>query len=415
MYHNRTIEEKLKSVSRSFPCIAIYGPRQCGKSTLVENALPPDFERVSLDDGDELRIALANPKLFLDSHPAPLIIDEIQKAPGLLPEIKRRIDLKKLEWLKGDEPNRLMYVLTGSNQFKLKQGVSESLAGRAAILELNSLSLAEKESWVSPLFAPELSFFLGKAPNRKIYSRDEIFEEIFLGGMPGFVWGSADRQDYFKSYKETYLSRDVQLLISQDNESAFRDFLSYVALRTAQEVHYGELSSAIGIDVKTLKRWFTILEACGIVVFLHPYMKNASNRIIKAPKVYFMDTGLCAYLCGWPNAKMLSQSSMAGPFFETFVVSEIIKNLQYHGVEWKELLYYYRDIDQKEIDLLYVKGQEITPIEIKKGINPIKPTKNFNVLAKYGLPIKAGFVIDCTDKARPINEKAWSIPIGFIE
>lgn len=183
-------------------------------------------------------------------------------------------------------------------------------------------------------------------------------------------------------------------------------FVSYLALRTAQQVNYQVFSRELGINVETIKRWISILITSGIIVLLEPFMANVSNRIIKAPKLYFMDTGLCAYLCKWPNARMLEEGAMGGAFFETFVVSETIKSYFNAGIDVASHLYYYRDIDQREIDLLYVDEDAIYPIEVKKGEAPNKPTKNFNVLSKYHMEIKPGLVVDCCDKIRSINEKA---------
>lgn len=385
MYYKRACENTIKEMMKSFPAIAVYGPRQCGKSTMLNMLFNDSIESVTLDDIDELNLAQSNPKLFLDSHPVPIIIDEIQKAPVLLEEIKRRIDLKKLEWLKKSEPYQLLYIISGSNQFELSQGISDSLAGRIGIVELNTFSLSEKLSLPCTLFQPEI------------------------------VTQKADRNIYFKSYLETYLEKDVSKLISVGNKTTFLNFISYLAYRTAQEINYNDISSSIGIDVKTVKRWLSILEASHLIVFLQPFMKNVSNRIIKAPKLYFMDTGLASYLCGWPNAQMLENRAMSKAFYETFVVSEIIKTFLYHNEDYRHNLFFYRDIDQKEIDIIYEKNQEIYPIEIKKGIRPTKPNKNFNVLEKFKLPIKTGLIIDSTDKIRPINEKVYTIPIGLIE
>lgn len=417
MYYQRTAEQTLKRLAKEFPCVVVYGPRQCGKSTLVQTLFFSQYEFVTLDDMDELSLALSNPKLFLDSHPFPVIIDEIQKAPLLLSEIKLRIDKQKFIWMKEDRPYELMYLLTGSNQFELQKGILESLAGRVGIMELNSFSLAEKKHRDGEVFVPDLNLLLKKEKENKdiVYTKNQIFDEIFQGGMPDFVTKRVKREDYFKSYIATYLEKDVRLLIENGSETTFRTFLSYLALRTAQEIKYDELSSAVGIDVKTVKRWLSILECSGIIFFLQPFMKNQSNRIIKTPKVYFADTGLCAYLCGWPNSDMLMKCAMDGAFYETYVISEIWKSFLFDGSNPKDTLFYYRDIDQKEVDLIYWKNQKITPIQIKKGINPSKPDKNFNVLKKYNYPIQKGLIVDTTDKIRPINENVYSLPVGLIE
>ena len=215
-------------------------------------------------------------------------------------------------------------------------------------------------------------------------------------------------------YLETYIEKDVRKLISASSEMQFRRFISLIALRTAQEVVYSEISNAAGINVETCKRWISILQTSGIIYLLEPYMANASKRIIKAPKLYFMDTGLCAYLCKWPNPQMLMDGVMGGAFFETYVVSELIKNFYNFGPEPSQYLYFYRDIDKKEIDVLLVNDGALYPIEIKKGIIPSKPTKNFNVLAKYNMPIMQGIVIDNAEKIRVLNDNAFVFPVTLL-
>lgn len=185
-------------------------------------------------------------------------------------------------------------------------------------------------------------------------------------------------------------------------------------MRTAQELHYDEIANSVGIDVKTCKRWLSILETSGIVYLLQPYMANVSNRIIKAPKLYFMDTGLCAYLCKWPDAGMLESCAMSGAFFESYVVSEIVKNFFAFNREPRDFLFYYRDIDKKEIDLLYSDAEGLYPIEIKKGFSPKNPTKNFSVLQKYKQDIQPGLVIDSCEKIMPLNESAWRFPVHLL-
>lgn len=415
MYLKRTAEKMIIDVSRSFPCIVVYGPRQVGKSTTVDMIFGDKYRKVSLDDTGDRALAIANPKLFLESYGWPLIIDEIQKAPMLLDEIKIIIDKQRLSWLKNGEERQLMYILTGSNRFELQEGISESLAGRCGVIDLSSLSQAEKYGYDSPLFSPELSDIRKREASGRMYrTRSEIFKDIFMGGMPDICTGESSREIYFKSYINTYIEKDILKLISASNEMQFRNFLSIVALRTAQELHYDEIASNVGIDVRTCKRWISILQTSGIVYLLTPYMANISNRIIKSPKLYFMDTGLCACLCKWPNAEMLENCAMNGAFFETYVVSEIIKNFYAYNKDPSATLYYYRDIDRKEIDLLFIEGEKIYPVEIKKSALPSNPTKNFNVLEKYKMNIMPGLVIDTCDKIRAINEKAYAFPVYLL-
>jgi len=416
MYIHRTAEEMILGVSKSFPCIVLYGPRQVGKSTTIEMLFGERFRKVTLDDTEDLALALSNPKAFIETYSWPLIIDEIQKAPVLLNEIKIQIDNQRLKWLKEGTDRELMYILTGSNQFKLQEGISESLAGRCGIIDLSSFSQAEKFNSRGEDFDPDIDVLLQREKDIKVNyrTRKEVFKDIFQGGMPDICTGVSERNAYFKSYISTYIEKDIRNLIDASKEIQFLNFLSIVALRTAQEIHYDEISNAVGIDVRTCKKWISILETSGIIYLLQPYMANISNRIIKAPKIYFMDTGLCSYLCKWPDAEMLEKGVMSGAFFETYVVSELIKNLYAYNKDPKEYLFYYRDTNMKEVDLLYLKQNEIYPIEIKKGTNPSNPTRNFKVLEKYNLPIHTGLIIDTTDKIRPINVKAYSYPVYLL-
>lgn len=416
MYLHRTIEKAIKETANSFPCVAVYGPRQVGKSTTLENIFPETMNRVSLDSLEERTLAIENPKLFLETNPFPVIIDEIQKAPALLDEIKIKIDEQRKIWLKTNQKRELMYILSGSNKFELQQGISDSLAGRCGIIEMSSFSRPEKLQRKAVLFTPKINEMLSRNSSNDIpyYTRSQVFEDIFMGGMPDICTGVSEREIYFKSYVDTYIEKDVRKLISASSEIQFRNFISILALRTAQEVHYDEIAGNVGIDVKTCKKWISILETSGIIYLLQPFMANMSNRIIKAPKLYFMDTGLCSYLCKWPNPKMLENCAMSGAFFETYVVSEIIKNLLSFNKNPHDFIYYYRDIDQKEIDLLFVDEEGIYPIEIKKNIAPKNPAKNFNVLKKYKLNINPGIVIDSAEKIRAINENLFCFPVHLL-
>lgn len=416
MYISRDIEKVLLEASKSFQVITLYGSRQVGKTTTVNMLFADEFEFVTLDDAEERELAENNPRAFLESHPWPLIIDEVQKAVGLLSEIKKIVDKQRLEWMKNNESRRLMYILTGSNQFELQEGISESLAGRTAIINMSGFTQIEKRGAHGSLFEVDFDLLMKKQHDNPYYYRSsqQIFEDIFQGGMPDIITGESERDIYYKSYIDTYIEKDVRKLISASSEMQFRKFIALLALRTAQEVVYSDLSNALGINVDTVKRWISILQTSGIIYLLEPYMSNASKRIIKAPKLYFLDTGLCAYLCKWPNSEMLMDCAMNGAFYETYVVSEIIKSFYNNGVEPQQYIYYYRDIDKKEVDILLVKDGALYPVEIKKGVKPNKPTKNFNVLEKYNMPIKRGMVIDNAEKIRALNDNAFIFPISLL-
>ncbi|MBR5766489.1 MAG: ATP-binding protein [Lachnospiraceae bacterium] len=416
MYIKRDIEKVLLEASDSFQVITVYGSRQVGKTTTAEVLFGEEFEFVTLDDSDELYLAQTNPKAFLESHPWPLVIDEVQKAVGLLGEIKLIVDAQRRSWMKNNEPRRLMYVLTGSNQFELQEGITESLAGRTAIMNMAGLTRVEKRNKRGSLFEVDFERSIQKQRDNSGYyqNSNEIFADIFQGGMPDICTGESERALYYKSYIDTYIEKDVRKLISASSEMQFRRFISLIALRTAQELTYSEISNSLGINVDTCKRWISILKTSGIIYLLEPYMANTSKRIIKAPKLYFMDTGLCAYLCKWPTSQMLKDCAMNGAFFETYVVSEIIKSFYNAGIEPGQYLYYYRDIDKKEVDILLVKEGNLYPVEIKKSTNPSKPTKNFNVLEKYNMPILRGMIIDNAEKVHSLNDKAFIFPVSLL-
>ena len=416
MYIKRDIERVLLKAAESFQVITLYGSRQVGKSTTVVHLFGETFDIVTLDDSEELELALSNPRMFLESHPWPLVIDEVQKAPNILSEIKKSVDKQRSAWMKSGEPRKLMYVLAGSNQYELQEGISESLAGRTAIVNMSGFTQIEKRGETGATFDVDFNSLIKKQKAYPGYYRSkmDVFKDIFQGGMPDICTGKSERDMYYKSYIDTYIEKDVRKQINASNEMKYRRFISLLALRTAQEVVYSDISKDLGINVETCKRWISILKTSGIIYLLEPYMANASKRIIKSPKLYFMDTGLCAYLCKWPTAEMLQDGVMSGAFFETYVVSEIIKSFYNSGIEPEQYLYYYRDIDKKEVDILLVKEGCIYPVEIKKSVAPSKPTKNFKVLAKYNMPIKCGMIIDNAETVRALNDDAFVFPVSLL-
>ena len=302
----------------------------------------------------------------------------------------------------GDQPQAIEKLVKGfkeGNQFETLLGVTGKTFTMANVIEKiqkPTLVIAHNKTLAAQLYNELKEFF----PENAV----EYFVSYYDYYQPEAYVASTD----------TYIEKDVRKLIAASSEMQFRNFISIVALRTAQELHYDEIARNVGIDVRTCKKWISILETSGIIYLLQPYMANISNRIIKAPKMYFLDTGLCAYLCKWPDAEMLEKCAMSGAFYETYIVSELVKNFYAHGKTPKDFLFYYRDTDQKEIDLLYVDGSNICPIEIKQGIAPKKATKNFSVLDKYHLNITTGLVIDSCDKIRPINEQTYYIPVYLI-
>lgn len=413
MYIKRSIEQTITKLSEEFPVIVITGARQVGKSTMLRMIKDEGMNYVSLDDMDVRNLALSDPKYFLEQYSYPLLIDEIQYAPDLLPYIKMIVDEERLKSLKNNEPTRALFWLTGSQQFNVMKNISESLAGRVGVLSLYSLSLSEITHNASSVFSPNIDE-LKKKDVATMLDTKQIFERIYSGGMPSVVTENVDRNDYFSSYVTTYIERDVRQLLNVGRTIEFYNFLQYIAVRTAQEVNYNSIAGDIGIDSKTAKNWISILEASGIIYLLQPYYSNLSNRIIKSPKLYFMDTGLCSYLAKYPNAETLEVGALGGAIFETFVVSEIIKNLTSHGIDPRMRLYYYRDKEQKEIDLVYVEGDTLYPVEIKKGVSPSNPDKNFDVLQKYSKDVATGIVLCMSKSLQPINKNCWLVPVEYI-
>lgn len=413
MYIKRSIEQTITKLSEEFPVIVITGARQVGKSTMLRMIKDEGMNYVSLDDMDVRNLALSDPKYFLEQYSYPLLIDEIQYAPDLLPYIKMIVDEERLKSLKNNEPTRALFWLTGSQQFNVMKNISESLAGRVGVLSLYSLSLSEITHNASSVFSPNIDE-LKKKDVATMLDTKQIFERIYRGGMPSVVTENVDRNDYFSSYVTTYIERDVRQLLNVGRTIEFYNFLQYIAVRTAQEVNYNSIAGDIGIDSKTAKNWISILEASGIIYLLQPYYSNLSNRIIKSPKLYFMDTGLCSYLAKYPNAETLEVGALGGAIFETFVVSEIIKNLTSHGIDPRMRLYYYRDKEQKEIDLVYVEGDTLYPVEIKKGVSPSNPDKNFDVLQKYSKGVAKGIVLCMSKSLQPINKNCWLVPVEYI-
>ncbi len=415
MYIKRNIENKLIEASKQFASITIYGSRQVGKSTLIQH-LFPTISYVTLDDIEIRDYAIRDPKGFIKYYSYPLVIDEIQKAPQLLEYIKIEIDNMKKKFLSNNEPLKFLYILSGSNQFELQEAITESLAGRTCVFNLSSLSYNEiKGRKSSSYFNPSIDNLRDKEQllNGNYRSRKEIFEDIFVGGMPEYISLQLNRDMFFKSYITTYIEKDVKQIISATKETTFMNFMKYVALRTACQIDYTEISRSIGIDARTVKGWISILETSGIIKVIQPYASNISDRIIKTPKLYFMDTGLCAYLCGIPSADILEKSAFAGAFYETYVISEIIKSF-YNAYKKVDDIYYYRDKDQHEVDLIIDSFDSIYPIEIKKGINPVSHTKKFTILKKYKKRINTGLVIDSSNKVFPINDEVYYCPIDII-
>ena len=408
MYIKRTLEQTFLEANSYYPVLALCGQRQVGKSTMLNTIKEKDRKYVTLDDRNARRLAENDPELFFETYGNKLIIDEFQRVPDLLLEIKKIVDAKALN----NKDNNGMFWLTGSQQFRMMKSISETLAGRVGIFSFSSFSQSELSNIARPAFSAEIAELKQRTPVKELTSVHSVYERIFRGGMPKLNTSKIPRDRFFMDYVTTYLERDIHDLEQVGKLDEFYNFLVFMAARTGQELKYDEIAKNIDISAPTAKSWVSILERSGIIFILHPYHTNITNRLVKTPKVYFLDTGLAADLCRWPNAETLENGAMSGAFFETFVVSEIVKSYYNTGKDLN--LYYYRDIDKKEIDLLIVNADGITPIEIKKAKSPSDAGKNFSVLKKLNIQIKTGLVLCMADELVPYNKDAWLCPISLI-
>lgn len=406
-YITRTMEKAILKATTQYPVIMVCGQRQTGKSTMLRHIAEPDRVYVSFDKTETRRLAENDPALFFETYGHKLLIDEFQRVPSILLEIKNIVDNAKYN----NEDSEGMFWLTGSQRFKMMKNISETLAGRVAVFTMLPLSQREIEGTESTPFIPDIDILKTKSYERKTLR--EIFDAIFRGGMPKIVTTpEIDRDLYFSSYMDTYIERDVGALDGVGKLDEFRTLVSYMAANTAQELKYDNISKEIGVSSPTVKQWITILERSGIIYILKPYYSNISKRLVKTPKCYFLDTGLASYLTAWPTATTLEAGNASGAFFETFVVGEILKS--YYNAGKEPNLYYYRDIDKKEIDLLMVGEGKLHPMEIKKAKNPTQPNKNFSALKNFNFEISPGLVLCMADEFFPINRNTWLCPVTKI-
>ena len=401
-YLKRQMEESILKASQTFPIVMVCGQRQTGKSTMLSHLMPKDMKYVSLDDDRARMLAKRDPEMFFEIYGDKLFIDEFQRVPSILINIKKIVDSKK---------ENGQFWLSGSQKFVMMKNVSESLAGRVAIFDMLPLSFNEINLSIKEPFNPEIDVLKKRVNNKRTIK--EVFESIFIGGLPKYVLEKGiDRDLYFQSYINTYIERDISLLEQVGKLDEFRTFVTYMAANTAQELKYDSISKVVGVSVPTIKEWVTILERSGLIYILRPYSSNLSKRLVKTPKCYFLDTGLASYLTSWPNAETLLNGSSAGAFFETYVFTEILKG--YVNAGKRPNIYYYRDVDKKEIDLLIVGPNCIYPIEIKMSKSPSNPNKSLSVLNKFGMEIKPGLVICMTDELFPNSSDSWLCPIGLL-
>ncbi len=407
LFKNRTLATTIKQVSTTFPVLLLTGPRQVGKTTLLEECVTKDHHYVTLDDLEQRALAQTDPALFIQKHTPPVIIDEVQYAPQLFEAIKVVVDQDKRPGL---------FWLTGSQKFHLMQGVVETLAGRVAILDLLGLSQAEMRDKAaqSHPFLPTTEWINRAKSQSTVMDVMDLYRSIWRGAFPKVaLHNDVARDIFYSSYIQTYIQRDVRALARVGDEMSFLRFLRAAAARTGQLINYAEMARDVGVDLKTIKAWVSILEASGLVYMLQPYHTNVTNRLLKTPKLYFLDTGLCAYLTQWSTPESLEAGAMSGAILETYMLSEIIKSYWHNGKT--AYFYFYRDRDQKEVDLLIEQDGQLYPVEFKKSASPsLNATKHFSSLEKLNCPIGPGAVICLKANDVPLSQKVTAIPIGYL-
>lgn len=407
-YINRAMEATFKRMAQEFSVVLLTGPRQVGKTTMLKRLAEAEGvnrEYVTLDDITEREMAKNDPKLFLQLHKPPVFIDEVQYAPELFPYIKIYVDEHQQA---GD------FWLTGSQIFKLMDGVQESLAGRVCLLHMSPLSQAEACGCTSEPFTVDFERLLMRSKAVSPASIQEVFERIWRGGMPAIVSGVKKEQAaVYSSYISTYIDRDVKEIADRVDSFKFLNFVTVVAALTSQMVNYKTIADAVEISVPTVKNWLNILERLGIIFYLHPYSNNLLKRMVTKPKLYFYDSGLVAYLTKWTDSETLMNGAMSAAILENFVVSEIVKSYQNAGLE--SFIYYYRDKDNKEIDIVLERNGTLYPLEIKKTMMPDKRWTNvFGVLDKTSLKRGTGGILCLSDKFTAFDRDNLIIPVWEI-
>jgi len=408
-YIKRSMEDVFLKLNQQYSAILITGPRQVGKTTMLQKLMGEENRNrtyVSLDDINERMLAKTDPAMFFQLHQPPVFIDEVQYAPELFPYIKVLIDKKHKP---GD------FWLTGSQLFKLMDGVQESLVGRVALLHLSPLSQQEiYGNGKSIPFGVDFITLSEKEKDTTPVTTPEMFKRIFRGGMPALVSGRYTNQGvFYSSYISTYLERDVKELSGAIDSLKFMNFITATAARAGQMVNYKGIADDCDIDQSTAKSWLRILEKLGIIFYLHPYSNNVLKRIVKTSKLYFYDTGLVCYLTKWSSAETVMNGAMNGALLENYAVSEILKS--YRNAAKQPFLYYYRDKDTKEIDLLIEGDGKLCPVEIKKTATPDKKLTNvFGVIDKSPLQRGTGAVLCMAERLSAFDRDNLIVPIGLL-
>ena len=409
MYITRHMEKPVMELNEQYPVLLLTGPRQVGKTTMLEHLIEVEGKgrkKVSLDDLTLRELAKTDPKMFFQLYQPPLLIDEVQYAPELFPYIKIMVDERHQP---GD------FWLTGSQLFKMMEGVQESLAGRVALLHLSPLSQSEiMKRPPEPPFSLELPLLSERQNGRQMLNTPEVFQRIHQGGMPALVTGTySNASIFYSSYIDTYMERDVRRLSNDIDSLKFLRFLRSVAARTSQQVNYKGIADDAEIDQTTAKNWLHVLEALGIIFLLEPYSNNVLKRTVSTPKLYFYDSGIVCYLTRWSRPETAMAGAMSGALLENYTVAEIIKTYQNAGQE--PFLYYYRDKDAREIDLILERDGKLFPIEIKKMASPPKKlTKVFDLIDKSPLQRGTGAILCMADQLGAFDQNNLIVPISLI-
>ena len=406
-YITRTLEHKIVEISKDYSCLLLVGPRQVGKTTMLEHLMEgTDRARITLDDTDNRRLAKSDPHLFLEMNPAPLLIDEVQYAPELFSYLKILID-------EGATPGS--YWLTGSQSFQLMELAQESLAGRVAIIHMSALSQSELYGdATSDLLHISHNSLKKRGEHLKSCNASKMYERIWQGAMPGHRSGRyKDRDVFYSSYIQSYINRDVTDMVPGIDKLLFSDFIRAAACRVGQILNVHDIAQDIGMSDDTAKRWLQILEKSEVIFYLRPYSNNLLKRTIKTPKMYFFDTGLVSYLTRYSSPDILMNGALNGAILENYVVAEIRKI--WHNNAKECLIHYYRDKDANEIDMIIESDDKLYPIEIKKSTNPgTELASAFKLLDRGSMPRGAGAILCLKETMSAIDRDTYIVPVWMV-